>query len=346
MQNLGFTSTPVLRKYLRHAERLGLDTKHVLEELDLSEQELGDNSRRLPSELHEQLLTQLAALSGDPLFGLHSAREVEPGSWNVLGYISMNCATLGEAIDRIAPYEKLVGDMGTSRLEMTGELACLIWDCQHQAPEARRHMVENVLASWMLYARWITGTEQSPECVHLEHTLPAGAQAQDYEQLFGCPVRFEQHCNALLLTPSTLALPLRQPDALLLKTLEEHAQSAMAQLAPRDDLPQRVKTLLRQQLKEGLPRKDRLAEQLQLTPRTLDRRLREFGSSYQAVLDQLRLELSNFYLRESDLSLDEIGSRLGFSETRSFHRSFKRWCGMTPGAFRDSRPIDHPETAD
>lgn len=334
MQSLGFTSAPVLRKYLRHAERLGLDTRSVLDALGVSARDLGDNSRRLPSELHEQLLTQLATLSGDPLFGLHSAREVEPGSWSVLGYISMNCATLGEAIDRIAPYEKLVGDMGTSRLEMSGGLVCLTWNCRHQAPEARRHMVENVLASWLLYARWITGTEQSPEYVRLEHACPAGARDQDYEQLFGCPVHFEQHCNALLLTSATLTLPLRQPDALLLKTLEEHAQSAMAQLTPHDDLPQRIKAVLRQQLKDGLPRKDRLAEQLQLTPRTLDRRLRELGSSYQVILDQLRRELSILYLRDSGLSLDEIGNRLGFSETRSFHRSFKAWCGVSPGSYR------------
>ena len=71
----------------------------------------------MPSEAHEQLFAHLISASNDPLFGLHAARFVQPGSWSVLGYITMNCATLGEAMSRVMPFEKLVGDMGVSRIE-------------------------------------------------------------------------------------------------------------------------------------------------------------------------------------------------------------------------------------
>ncbi|MCZ2996068.1 AraC family transcriptional regulator, partial [Acinetobacter baumannii] len=84
------------------------------------------------------------------------------------------------------------------RAEMVHDQVRLIWNCRHQQPRIRRHMVENVLASWLVYARWIADTELSPSQVLLEHPLPDGAQLSQYEDFFGCPVLFEQPCSALV----------------------------------------------------------------------------------------------------------------------------------------------------
>ncbi|HBO7193171.1 AraC family transcriptional regulator [Pseudomonas aeruginosa] len=337
MQTLGSTSVPALLKYLRHAERLGLDIAPALAAAGLQADQLNDNRQRLPGEAHERLLGYFCEHSGDPLFGLHSARFVQPGSWSVLGYIAMNCATLGEAMSRITPYEKLVGDMGTSRTEAAGGQVRLIWNCRHQTPLVRRHMVEHVLASWVLYARWIADLEGSPDEVWLEHDLPDGTRVEDYETFFGCPVRFTQPCSALLVPLDYLALPLRQADATLLRTLEEHALALMAELDDDEPLPLRVKNALRQLLKDGLPRKERVAEKFGMTVRTLQRHLQQAGSSYQQTLDELRRELAEHYLLHSELPIQDIAQYLGFTESRSFHRSFKGWTGQTPGEYRQRR---------
>ena len=337
MLTLGYTSVPALLKYLRHAEALGLDLEAARSAAGVTLEDLADNGRRIPSEAHERLLQHLMQVSGDPLFGLHSARYVQPGSWSVLGYITMNCATLGEAMSRIVPYEKLVGDMGTSRLEMAGDHVRLIWNCRHENAGIRRHMVENVLASWMLYARWIADMDRSPREVWLEHERPAEAPQEDYEAFFGCPVQFEQPSNALLVPLDYLSIPLRQADANLLRTLEEHALTMMAGLDDNEPLPQRVKNALRLLLKDGLPRKERVAEKFNMTVRTLQRHLQLAGTSYQQILDELRQELAEHYLLRSDLAIQDIASYLGFTESRSFHRSFKAWTGMTPGEYRERR---------
>jgi AraC-like DNA-binding protein len=330
MENLGYTSVPSLLKYLRHAEQLGLDTDQALAAAGINAAELTDNSKRIPSETHERLLGHLLQASDDPLFGLHCARFVQPGSWSVLGYITMNCATLGEAMSRIMPYEKLVGDMGVSRVEAASDHVKMIWTCRHQAEPIRRHMVENVLASWLLYARWIADMDRSPAEAWFEHALPQGVDVAEYEAIFGCPIRFEQSCNALI-------VPLRQADANLLRTLEEHALTLMAGLDDNEPLPQRVKNALRLLLKDGLPRKERVAEKFNVTVRTLQRHLQLAGTSYQQILDELRQELAEHYLLRSDLAIQDIASYLGFTESRSFHRSFKTWTGQTPGEFRESK---------
>lgn len=337
MENLGYTSIPTLLKYLRHAEQLGLDVDQALAAAGIRAEELSDNSKRLPSETHERLLAHLLQVSGDPLFGLHCARFVQPGSWSVLGYITMNCATLGEAMSRIVPYEKLVGDMGVSRLEAASDHVRLIWTCRHDEPSIRRHMVENVLASWLLYARWISDSDSSPQEVWFEHAQPDGVALAEYEAIFACPIRFEQSCNALIVPLEYLTVPLRQADANLLRTLEEHALTLMAGLDDNQPLPQRVKNALRLLLKDGLPRKERVAEKFNMTVRTLQRHLQLASTNYQQILDELRQELAEHYLLRSDLTIQDIASYLGFTESRSFHRSFKSWTGQTPGEFRESR---------
>ncbi len=337
MENLGYTSVPALLKYLRHAEHLGLDVDQALAAAGIAAEALADNGKRIPGEAHERLLEHLLRVSGDPLFGLHSARFVQPGSWSVLGYIAMNCATLGEAMSRIVPYEKLVGDMGVSRIEASAEHVRLIWSCRHQPADIRRHMVENVLASWLIYARWIAESAHSPREAWFEHAQPDGVDLAEYQAVFGCPVRFEQPCNALIVPLEYLGVPLRQADANLLRTLEEHALTLIAGLDDDEPLPRRVKNALRLLLKDGLPRKERVAEKFNMTVRTLQRHLQQADSSYQQILDELRRELAEHYLLRSDLAIQDIASYLGFTESRSFHRSFKGWIGQTPGEYREAK---------
>nr|BFD39524.1 AraC family transcriptional regulator [Pseudomonas sp. FFPRI_1] len=335
MPSLGFTSLPPLLKYLLYAEQLGIATAPALAAAGIEPEQLNDTSLRLPMEVHERLLDYFCLHSGDPLFGLNSARFVKPSSWNVLGYITMNCATLGEAMGRIMPFEKLVGDMGTSRAELLEGEVRLIWSCRHQRPDIRRHLVENVLASWLLYARWIADSAMSPRAVWFEHPLPQNTQVAQYEALFGCPVLFQQPCSALVAPLEYLQLPLRQADARLLRTLEDHAQTMMASLADAP-LALQVHNVLRQLLKDGLPRKEQVAEHLSLSVRTLQRQLQQAGTSYQQILDDLRQELAEHHLRHSELSIQGISDCLGFTEPRSFHRSFKSRTGLTPGQFRQA----------
>ncbi len=90
----------------------------------------------------------------------------------------------------------------------------------------------------------------------------------------------------------------------------------------------------------GLPRTERVADTYTRTVRTLQRHLQLAGTSYQEILDALRQELAEHYLLRSDLPIQDIASYLGFTESRSFHRSFKGWTGMTPGEYRQRHADD------
>ena len=112
--DLGQASIAAVNQYLQLAKAQNLPLEDILKELNLSQELLNRSAQHISGEKFQQLIAKLVTLSKDDLFGLHTAKYVQPNSYSVLGFITMNCETLGEAITKIQPFEKLVGDMGTT----------------------------------------------------------------------------------------------------------------------------------------------------------------------------------------------------------------------------------------
>jgi len=335
MKHLGFASIPAVQQYLRYAENQNIETFSAITEAGIAPNVLNNENGRIKGEQFQALIKALIQLSNDPLLGLNSSQQVQPGSYSVLGYILMSCATIGEALLRISRFERLVGDMGVTTTSTQGDYVHIQWHCAYPDTEVRLQMVDNVLASWISYARWLANQKTSPHKVLLERPLPKPEDVQKYETFFSCPIEFEAEQNAIILHQDLLKEPLRQPDKLLLKTLENHAESQISALNEKDlSFSIRVSNTIRTQLNLGVARKELVAEELNMTARTLQRKLANDESSYQTLLDQIRLERASDLLNNSALTIQDIAFNLGFSDGRSFHRSFKNWTGRTPGDYR------------
>lgn len=351
-ENLGFISVPALQQYLRSAEACGLVREKMLSEAGIPAEILLDNNGRLPGEALQRLLQFILPRCGNPLFGLQTSQYIQPGSYSVMGYIAMTSNTLAEAVMRMPQYEKLVGDMGTSTVEHEPGAVVVRWNCRFTDPVVRRHIIENVLASWTTYSRWMADNQElSPLAVRFEHDPPADrGLLKHYQSIFRCPVYFNQPMSALLASPQLFEYPLRSPDATLRETLEQHAQSLLTALKEKYSLADQVRSLLRSMLSDTSPRKEFVAEQMGMNVRTLHRKLADEGTSYQQILDDLRAELARKYLQQSLLSVEDIARRLGFTESRSFIRYFKGYVGVTPGEFRaqlkDETPPGRTDAAD
>ncbi|MGA9526123.1 MAG: helix-turn-helix transcriptional regulator, partial [Myxococcaceae bacterium] len=108
----------------------------------------------------------------------------------------------------------------------------------------------------------------------------------------------------------------------------------LARLPKADDFVLQVRQRVTSALSGGEPTLEAIASQLAITPRTLQRRLKEHGTTYQLLLEELRRELALRYLRDHGLEISEVAFLLGFSEPSAFHRAFRRWTGTTPLSFR------------
>lgn len=339
MASLGTISGAALQQYLVSARTLGLDTDAALRHAGITAEEAAGPDCRIPGEKLEKMLNWMIETSQDPLFGLRTSQFVQPGSYDVMGYIAMSASSLQEALSRVALYEKLVGDMGTTETLLRNGLVEVRWNCRHHSQPARRHLIENVLGSWVRYSRWLANNDSlNPAQVLLEHAPPENlALLKEYEQVFGCEVLFNQGYSALVAPMDVLTHKLRQPDPHLLSTLEAHAARKLASLGIETTLAQKIRDIIRETIDTRLPRKEQIADQLDMNIRTLHRRLLEEGTTWQEILNNLRQEIALGYLRDTELSQADIAEKLGYADIRSFQRNFKRQNGITPGEFRRRR---------
>lgn len=337
MKHLGFASIPAVQQYLRHAETQNIDTSSAINTAGIDPFVLDNANGRIPGEQFQSLIRALLDASNDPLMGLNSSLQVQPGSYSVLGYITMSCATMGDAIERVPTYERLVGDMGVTKITRSKDSIFLNWRCAYTDQLVCQHMIDNVLASWTNFARWLANQDASPERIFLEREAPkALSQIKQYEDFFKCPIIFSQKESGIELAKTLLKTPLRQPDLLLLKTLESHASQQINELeSASGSFSLQVAHAIRKQLNMGQIRKELIAEEFCLSPRTLQRKLVTEGTSYQHIVDEIRLDMAKQLLNDSKIAIQDIAYNLGFSDSGSFHRRFKQWTGKTPGEFRE-----------
>jgi AraC-like DNA-binding protein len=111
-------------------------------------------------------------------------------------------------------------------------------------------------------------------------------------------------------------------------------EESLAKYPQEDTLIERLRTIIKEELNGGDASLERIAHQLGMSGRTLQRKLRDHRTSHQELLDEMRKDLAMRYLREPEMAICEVAYLLGFSESSALHRAFKRWTGMTPSEFR------------
>ncbi|MEN0104814.1 MAG: AraC family transcriptional regulator [Pseudomonas sp.] len=326
-------SASLTQGVLHAAVRLGVARAELLSASGLDESQLGDPDGRIPFDTHEQLwreLTRRLTLS-EP--GLAIGANLAPGPFSVLGYLLQSSATLGDALAAALRYQRLVGEGGELQLQERGNELRVVYRPVHPDAAVTR---TRVLALMVFWIQLMAPLVNHYRLVRAEFAHPQPADLAPYEQAFACPLAFA--CSDY-----TLVLPLELRDAALIQAnlplqtlLRQHAEALLARL-PSEGLVARVVTLLGAQLAHGEPDRAALARTLNLSERTLQRRLADEGSSYQQLLSDTRQQLAERYLNDGQLPATEIALLLGYSEPSVFFRAFRNWTGLTPGEYRQRK---------
>lgn len=272
--------------------------------------------------------------TGDPGFGLKAGALVSPASLNVVSFLLQSSASLRAALAQLQKYQRLVSDGGRFQV-LAGDTASWVVYHPRQGELAfSPHQIEAVLAAVVSIARWVTAAPARALKVQCSHARLAAAGA--YQHVFGCPVEFEQAFNGLLLDNTLLDQPLPQADARLAQLHERYAATQLAALADASAAPD-LRAWLSAQLGPRPPRRPDAARALNLSERTLARRLKEQGRSFEQLLDEVRRDAALHAVARSDRRLSEIAQSLGFAEISTFHRAFRRWTGQPPARWRKQR---------
>lgn len=325
-----------VRKIADAAAARGVGAAELYRAVGLDPALLDDPDRRIPFAQVAALYEEAARLTGDDAFGLHVGEESSPELFDVLGYVLVNSPTLNESLRRLVRYHAIWSDGAGFSLEVDGERARLAYEYPDPAPGPRRHDSEMTLSVAVSYARRVTGVEWAPREVSFRHPRPRSTA--EHRRIFRAPVKFNRPATELVFDRALLDLPIAKADPGLCDILDRQARELLAKMPRRDQFTERVREAIREALGEGDPRLETVSQRLGLSPRTLQRKLREEGASHQDLLDEVRCDLSKSYLRGRQLAVCEVAYLLGFSEPSAFHRAFRRWTGMTPRAFRRVPP--------
>jgi len=280
---------------------------------------------RVPLSLQDELWQAVEAAGDDPLIGLRIGFEVQAGHLDSAGMLLMTCETLHDALDALIEYFPIIGEGSTIDAVREAGGTRVRYRPGYEICQATR--AEAVIGCVVHLTRWMTGTDFAPEAVNLRHW--ARTSPERYRALLGCPVHFGAEDYALVYRTADLSTPLIQANAPMREHLQQAADQMLASLSGTG-LASQVRALLRRHPRWG---KDRVADQLGISGRHLNRRLTEEGSTFKLLRDATLHHMAVERLR-GDESLREIAVALGFSDESGFAKAFRRWAGVSPARFR------------
>ncbi len=338
-----------LNTLLRGVLEQGYPLDRALDEigLDFNPLEHGDNPPgEVPTESYSKLYRLLMVLLQDEAFGLGQEYHAPPGTFRMMCLFVIHCATLEQAISRAAEFHDYCDQFrGVDRShpsepfrELKDDLVLCLFQ-RSRSVERDRDFIGHANVLLMLYRfySWLIDRELPLQEVHLRADTPASED--HYRELFGCPVRFGMPDSGLVLNRNLLQLPVAQTE----ESLKEFLRQAPYHLVKKDQpgklrpLSRQIEQLLTGFSSQSLPTASAVASELNMSPRTLHRKLTAEGTSFQQLKDDFRRDLAVHYINRPELSIDAIAAVMGFQDNSAFYRSFKKWTGMSPGQYRQQQ---------
>lgn len=318
----------------RTLDARGLDSAALFARAGLDSAILRDPNGRYPVSKMAKLWRLAVEETGDPCLALKAAAHVQPATFHSLGLAMMASQNLEDALLRTARFSRIVSNAVDVVIVSTPrgvkEIVRFLDDCV-----VVDEGIDLFMASTLKLGRMLTARDELPVEIQL---CRRGTEAmhKEFETYFGCPVRFEAEENSLLIPHEWMKQPLPMANPELAR---QNDRVVMEYLRRFDGarLTEKVRAEMISRLSAGEPARADVATALNLSEKTLQRRLKGEESSYQQILDETRCDLAQQYLREPKTSVCEVTFRLGFSDQSSFTRAFKRWTGVSPGEFREAR---------
>lgn len=278
-------------------------------------------------------LEQAKTALKQPYLGLEAGQSVQPHHLGVLGYVVQHCSNLAEAQIRLERYSRLIYDGNAMQFELSDSETIIHWGIQQGFHGS--DVDDFLYAVLVAYGRSIVAQPINPSRVELVNPKPENLKP--YRDFFGCTPTFEAEVTRIGLRNQDLLLPLSAPDAAQCARLDQEASEALALLPNEHNIEADLREALMPLIRRDDANLEQLAQQLNCSARTLQRRLAKSGQNFQEVLDRLRFEMASMYMNRPELELVDIALLCGFSEHSAFTRAFSRWAGMPPSDYRKSK---------
>ena len=310
----------------------GVDVDALLRDAGFDAGVLDDTQRRYSIDEVSLLWEMAVERSGKATLGLSKDLAATYGKLGVVGHAMMASPTLLVALERFARFLNVVSNAATFALTAAPEGHWFEFGHEGGERPVPRQRVEFGVLTMLSFCNWITARDFNALVVEFVDAPPADSSV--HEAVFGCPVRFGRAANRALLRHSDLALPLSARDPAIAALHDRLVEDELEKLAAGTATSLRVRAMLAARLSGSEPRREQIAAALNVSDRTLQRRLQAEGTTFQQLLDDTRRELAQKYLRKPRTPLRDVAELLGFEDQSNLFRACKRWFGESPGRYR------------
>lgn len=316
----------------RALDSYGLSAEDLFTRAGLTPEARIGSEARISAPLLQRVWHQAEADTGDPCFGITVASMVQPAALHGLGFAWIASDTLFEALRRLAHYYRVLVTAGEVSIEENTQGVLLWWKIPPHGGRVAFSSLDAALALFVQMCRITAGDDLAPTRAELQRPEPLpSTRLHDF---FRCPIQFCADENRLYFDTATLSRPLPTANPALARANDEVVAAYLARFD--DDVLNRVRAAIVEALPNGVPTQAVVARTLNMSARSLQRRLAAEDSSFTQLQERVRRDVAEQYLREGTRSVGEIAYVLGFSEHTNFTRAFKRWTGLSPKQFRAS----------
>lgn len=310
--------------------RMGVSAEALLAGTGLSRESLRDPAARVPVPVCAVIAERAHALTREPALALYVGMQMRLSSHGFLGFAAMTAATVRDSLALAVQFAATRTTALGLAFYVEGDTASLVIEERVPLGTLREFAVLSLMVGLWQIGNELTGRTlvgaaevafpEPPWIARLPVDTPGGI------------IRFDQPAHRLVFPASQLDVPLRTADPIALQLARAQCERELAALVDAG-FPGRVRAALGRP-GPGFPALGEVARQLGVSTRTLKRKLSGHGTSFSAILDDVRRHRALLLLDNRELSVGEVATRLGYTEVPNFTRAFKRWTGKTPAAYR------------
>lgn len=324
--NEGAVSTLYASSLLDYLRSINLDPSILFEPAIIAE--LQESGGTISIFRWQMMLEQAVIYTGDVDLPLKVSAQLQPKHFGMLGFLVMSFRTARDVVENMLRFGPLISDIHDTILVKNGDYLEAHWIPKLASTTT---FMQQSLVGWAVMARQLTSMP-TLKC-DAYFSFPRPANIEIYQRIFGGNIYFDAPVTKLVAHQSVLDLPITLSDPATNSVLLAQVEKKLQFINQPDFLQE-----LREYLIVSLPYDEvsitEVAAAFNVSPRTLQNRLAEFGYGYRTLLEQIREEQAKHYLSQTDLSLNEIADLLGYSEQSPFQNAFRRWTGESPGSFR------------
>lgn len=307
---------------------------HNISKLRLKD--LKDADDRIPFQKYMNLGRMAPELTNTPEIGLILGRKARFQDIGIVFQLGLNCGTVRESLLQAVRYSNLGNEVSAAIFEESGKFAEWAEHCINS-----RYLcvplIEFECCQKLEILRFVLGEDFRPVRTKFQYEPPA--YADKYSQVFQSPVLFEQERSGIVFKKEFLNIPNPNPQPYVKEILSRHAEKLIIELDQSRLFQDKVRRIIIRHLDSGEANLETICSELNLSSRTVYRKLREENISYKALLSDIKKQLAQAYLKETSFTVTDISHLLGFSEASAFHRAFKRWFGANPSQYRQDSKI-------